>query len=87
MTVKKVIQILDWWINQKKESVKTLKDDYFKSDSVSDLSKSLIKYDETSIYNLETIRAELVPNSKHPKKMIDILPDGQKYCMNCNLDL
>ena len=87
MTVKKAIAILDWWINQKKESIKLLKEDFFESDSVSDLSKSLIKYDESAIYNIEKIKAEFVPKCKHPKKMIDTLPDGQKYYMNCNLDL
>ena len=47
----------------------------------------MIESDETVISNLEKIRRELVPNCKHPKKMTDILPDGQKYCMSCNLDL
>lgn len=29
---------------------------------------------------------QIKPNCKHPKKMIDTI-NGQKYCMNCNLDL
>ncbi|MCV0410703.1 MAG: hypothetical protein K5783_07660 [Nitrosopumilus sp.] len=54
---------------------------------VEDVAKAILTYDETVISNLQKIRAELVPKCKHPKKMIDTLPDGQKYCMNCNMDL
>ncbi len=43
--------------------------------------------DKTILYNLEKIRSELVPNCKHPQKMRDRTPDGQWYCMSCNLDL
>jgi hypothetical protein len=89
MTVKKAIEILDWWINHKKQSMEQLKkewkfDDYDKATGVAQL---LFESEQVAIYNLETIRAELVPNCKHPKKMQDRLPDGQWYCMNCNMDL
>jgi len=88
MTVKKAIKILDWWISHKKQTMKHFKKDWkFETDSISEVAKSLIQSDETTIYNLEKIKKELVPNCKHPKKMIDTLSDGQKYCMNCNLDL
>jgi len=88
MTVKKAIEILEWWIKQKNQSMKQLKEEWdYSTDSVTELAKSLLKYDETIIHNLEKIRVELVPKCSHPKKMIDTLPDGQKYCMNCNLDL
>lgn len=88
MTIKKAIEILDWWINHKKQSMKQLKEEWnYDADKATEVAKALIKSDETVLYNLETIKVELVPNCKHPKKMIDTLPDGQKYCMNCNLDL
>ena len=34
-----------------------------------------------------SIRAELVSNCKHPKKSCDVDPNGNRYCMDCNLDL
>ena len=43
--------------------------------------------DRIIIENLELIRKELVPNCKHPKKMMDRTADGQWYCMNCNYDI
>ena len=43
--------------------------------------------DRVTLSNLETVRNELVPDCNHPKKMNDRIPDGQLYCMNCNLDL
>ena len=87
MSVKKAIVILDWWINQKKQSMKQLKEEWtYSTDSVTELAKSLLKYDETIIHNLEKIKAELVPNCKHPKDMQDKC-NGVKYCMECNLDL
>ncbi|HET6457665.1 MAG TPA: hypothetical protein VFG24_02155 [Nitrosopumilaceae archaeon] len=35
---------------------------------------------------LKILRKEIAPNCKHPKKMHDTCK-GQKYCMNCNMDL
>jgi hypothetical protein len=89
MTVKKAIEILDWWINHKKQSVKQLvkKWNYAEHDKCTEVSHALIESEKIVLSNLETIRAELVPDCKHPKKMRDRLPDGQWYCMNCNMDL
>lgn len=36
---------------------------------------------------VEKVLSELVPDCKHPKNMRDRSPDGQWYCMACNLDL
>ena len=47
------------------------------------VEKALMDSDKTIIENLELIRKELVPNCKHPKKMIDKTADGQWYCRNC----
>ena len=87
MTVKKAIKMLDWWIDQRKQARKEFKKNWDYKTEVEDVAKAMLKSEETMIYNLEKIRAELVPKCKHPKKMIDTLPDGQKYYMNCNLDL
>lgn len=87
MTVKKAIKMLDWWIAQRKKVIKESKDKWDYKTEVGDIAKTILQCEETVIYNLEAIRAELVPKCRHPKKMIDTLPNGQKYCMSCNLDL
>ncbi|WP_297473503.1 hypothetical protein [Nitrosopumilus sp.] len=87
MTVKKAIKMLDWWIDQRKQAMEHFKKNWNYKTEVEDVAKAILTYDETVISNLQKIRAELVPKCKHPKKMIDTLPDGQKYCMNCNMDL
>jgi len=88
MTVKKAIEILEWWITHKKQSMEQLKQEWnYDADKATEVAKALIKSEEIALYNLEKIKAELVPNCKHPKKMRDRAPDGQWYCMNCNLDL
>jgi len=87
MTVKKAIKMLDWWIAQRKQAMEEFKSNWNYKTEVEDVAKTMIKSDETVIYNLEKIKSELVPKCKHPKKMIDTMSNGQKYCMNCNLDL
>jgi hypothetical protein len=89
MTVKKAIEILDWWINHKKQSMEHFRKEWnFENyDKATGVAKLLFESDKVAISNLETIRTELVPDCKHPKKMIDRLPDGTQYCMNCNMDL
>ncbi len=87
MTVKKAIKILDWWINQKKHGVEKLKEEWDYLDDDYGVTKTLLNADRIAISNLDMIRKELVPNCNHPEKMRDKTPDGQWYCMNCNLDL
>ena len=87
MTVKKAIRIIDWWISQKKEAMDTMKKKWASSDDMYGIEETLLHVDKTIVANLETIRRELVPNCKHPKKMRDRTADGQSYCMNCNFDL
>lgn len=87
MTVQKAIKILDWWIGQKKQGMMKLQKEWNYSDDTQGIAKTIFDMDKTIISNLETIRNELVPNCKHPKKMRDRTSDGQWYCMNCNSDL
>jgi len=87
MTVKKAIRILNWWIEQKKRGIEKLNEEWDFSDDDYGVRKTLLHADRTIISNLDTIRNELVPDCKHPKKMNDRTVDGQLYCMNCNSDL
>jgi len=86
MTIKKAIKILDWWIAQRKQAMEEFKNNWDYKTEVVEIAKTMIKYDETVIYNLEKIKSELIPNCKHPKKMHDTCA-GVKYCMSCNMDL
>ena len=67
--------------------MKKLKKQWVYSDDDYGITKTLLNVDKITISNLETIKNGLVPNCIHPKKMKDMAPDGQWYCMNCNLDL
>ncbi|PIN83975.1 MAG: hypothetical protein COV65_02165 [Nitrosopumilales archaeon CG11_big_fil_rev_8_21_14_0_20_33_24] len=91
MTVKKAIEILDSYTKKKTEVKNGIKDPKKSWNNSLDLVKQVADMIgdlmETDLIVLEEIRTELVPKCKHPKKMIDTLPNGQKYCMNCNLDL
>jgi hypothetical protein len=69
MTVKKAIEILDWWISHKKQSIKQLKKKWdFHSDSVSEVAECLIESDKTAICNLEKIRQNLFQTANIQKR-------------------
>ena len=89
MTVKKAIKILDWWIENKRQATKNLcrKWNYDSPDKASGIAKQIFEMGRISISNLEIIQKELIPNCNHPPKMRDRDPNGQWYCMSCNLDL
>jgi hypothetical protein len=87
MTVKKAIKILDWWIDQRKKVMEEFKNNWDYKTDVEDVAKVILRSDEIVISNLEKIKSELIPKYHHPKKMIDTLPNGQKYCTSCNFDL
>ena len=57
------------------------------NDVFHNLVKTFTHLLEQNIIILQAIQKELHTNCKHPKKMRDRTPDGQWYCMNCNLDL
>lgn len=94
MTVKKAIQIIDLWIEDREEKVKVIsakiiKESAIESDTDVKFTKiynTLLENEKTLIENLQQIRKEIVPNCKHPKNMRDRCK-GVIYCMNCNLDL
>jgi len=89
MTVKKAIQKLDWWIEQKESTIQQLLKDwnYDSIDESIGISKTLFQVDKTIISNLKSIREELVSKCNHPKELHDKEPGGNLYCMGCNLDL
>lgn len=84
MTLKKGIKMIDLWIEHREESIKKLETENIFNDA--SITKTLVDCDKRIIDNLKLIKKEIVPNCKHPKKMQDICK-GQKYCMNCNMDL
>ena len=87
MTIKKAIQILDWWIEQKMQGMEKLQKEWVFSDDPHGMGKILLDVDKTIISNLELVRKELVPKCYHPKKMQDMDSKGNRYCMDCNMDL
>lgn len=89
MTVKKAIKMVNWWIEQKESGIKKLLREwnYDSIDKSLGISKTLLQVDQTIISNLELIKDELVPDCTHPRKLHDKGPDGNLYCMGCNLDL
>ena len=90
MTIKKAIKILSWILDNKTKTVKEFYEPEIlnaKYELGADLYRTLLQSTETDIHNLQAVKEQLVPNCKHPKMMRDRAPDGQWYCMNCNLDL
>lgn len=90
MTVKKAIEIIEWILNNKTKTVKEFYEPEIlkaKYEIGANLYRTLLQVTETDIHNLQAVKEQLVPNCKHPKKMRDRAPNGQWYCMNCNLDL
>lgn len=84
MTLKKGIKLLDLWIEHRENALKELQEKVIFSDL--EITKVLVKADQRVIENLKLIKKEIVPNCKHPKNMQDTCK-GQKYCMDCNMDL
>lgn len=64
-----------------------LQKEWIFSDDTHGVGKILLDVDKTIIANLESVRKELVPKCSHPKKMQDVDSKGNRYCMDCNMDL
>ncbi len=87
MTVKRALEIIDGLIDFNNKCSRGTRDMVNDWDGqprrMADTIASIYE-DESMILHL--IKKELVPNCKHPKKMIDIC-EGKKYCMKCNSDV
>jgi len=91
MTVKKALKILDGYY-ERKTSLKTGLEDPTKAwncghDLATQVAEMMADHIETDLVVLKAIKKQIQPKCKHPKKFQDIDPDGNRYCMDCNLDL
>lgn len=91
MTVKKAIEILDYYTEKKSEMKAGLLDrnkPWNHGDvNLYPLSEIMADNIETDLLVLNAIRKQIEPNCKHTEKSQDIDPDGNRYCVDCNLDL
>jgi len=89
MTVKKAIEIVDWWISYKQKVMEQLRNEwhYRTFDEATGVAKMIFDMDKIDIENLQAIRKQLVPKCEHQKNFQDIDPDGKLYCVGCNHDL
>jgi hypothetical protein len=67
-------------------------DDKFSPDrirkSMAEILQGKADYLAKILSDLQEVRQQRLPKKcRHPKKGHDITVDGQKYCMNCNVDL
>lgn len=90
MTVKKAIEILEKYYAVKNEVKMNIQDPSKTWNSANDLPKKvagmIADSFEVDLIVLDGVLKQIKDDCKHPKKMIDTI-NGQKYCMNCNLDL
>ena len=90
MTVKNAIEGLNFLIENKTKVKNEILDPNMMwnkgEPSISKFTEALSSLLQRDISSLQKIKNEIEPKCKHPKKMQDIC-DGQRYCMNCNLDL
>lgn len=89
MTTKKAGKIVEMLLENKT----SLKEDLEKPENNwgNDVASSLVQVQITSLTNeikwLKTLKQEIAPYCKHPKRLRDKTRDGTLYCMGCNLDL
>ena len=93
MTVKNALEILDAAIEHYNKTIHGMQEliDSWQKDHnehiPTDVGNTVISILHGFIAVLKALVKALKPRCRHPKKMIDTLPDGTKYCMSCNLDL
>ncbi len=91
MVSKKVISLIDLLLQGDIKLRDGMLDPSKKWNSDNDVFHSLVqtftRLLDQNITILKAIQKELHTNCKHPKKMRDRLPNGQWYCMNCDIDL
>jgi len=88
MTSKKAVQIVEMLLERKirhKQDLEKPENDWG-TDAVGRLVQTKITSLSNEIGWLQALKKEMAPQCKHPKKMQDMCK-GQKYCMNCNMDL
>ncbi len=88
MTTKKAVRIVDEFIENRTKHIADLQrpEHNWGNGITAQMIKHDIKHMTYEIGVFKILRKEIAPNCKHPKKMHDICK-GQKYCMNCNMDL
>lgn len=90
MTVKKALEILDYFIEKKLEFQNGLiqpeKPWNSKNMIVSQMVEQISDNIKTDLIFLKLLKKQLKPNCNHPKKLHD-RSGGILYCMGCNLDL
>lgn len=88
MTVKKAIKICDYLIEAHVRNSGNIREKVKDWDSnLKGLGIVIAEVHEDVAKCIFAIKKNLIPNCKHPKKMQDMTPGGQRYCMNCNSDL
>jgi len=91
MTVKNALKILDGYYEQKANLKNGLEDPTkvwnIGYDLMTQVAKMIADSIDTDLNILNDIKKQIQPKCKHPKKFHDKGPDGNLYCMGCNLDL
>jgi len=91
MTVKKALLLLNYFLEKKEEMKNNILDRNKPWNhgevNLFSLSEAFAGNIEDDLIFLKSIKKQIEPNCKHPKKSQDIDPDGNRYCMDCNLDL
>lgn len=89
MTLKKGIQILEFFLGEKTKSLQGMQklENSFHNSEILGLAQQLRKNLETDVKVLEMIRGQIVPKCRHSKKFQDRTKNGVLYCTNCNMDL
>ena len=95
MTVQKAIKIIDTAIEDKQKKKNDFLDPNMPwnkgDDNVFEFARGLAQVMDNDIEWFQAIKNQLRSKKetkcKHPKKLLDIDPDGKPYCMRCNQDL
>lgn len=88
MTTKKAVRIVDGFLENRTKHIAELQrpeNNWGHGIAAEAVAQDIARMThEIGVFKI--LRKEIAPNCKHPKKMHDT-SNGQKYCMNCNMDL
>ena len=94
MSVQKALKIIDAAIENKQKKKTDFLDpkmSWNRDGIIFEFAKGLAQAMENDIEWFQAIKKQLQSKNqiqcKHPKKLLDIDPDGKPYCMGCNQDL